>query len=395
MLSVARAAAGRSVCMMHVHPMSRGDVHFSFADDVGDVRTHAFFARMIPDAMHASIVFDSTLDVAEARHPGTASDWQRMDVQICGNAGRFRDVAATMSRRDIGRFHRQQRLLGRDGQGRLGKLTIVVVGAGGLGSLISAGLVHSGVGSVIAIDNDSVDETSLHRLLGAAETDVLGRTKKVRIAECYAKTLDSKIPFRGLEGFVEDPAFLPTLTQAGAIICCTDTTRSRSYLNQPCYQYSVPLLDLGRQFQVESKSSRLIHEIGKINLVTPEPACLVCTGHVQPEMLYAESLNDEERRDLAERGYVRGLAGPEPSMQMYNMQVAGRGLQRLLNHLLDVQPVSPTSYERLSFLGITGRPYWTEVAKRSDSECLICGAQSLLRGAGSTQAMLIAKPMAA
>ena len=397
MLAVARAAArgNRSICMMHIHPMSRGEVQFSMADDIGDARTHPFFARMVPSAPHVSLVFDSSFEAVEGRASGLGSGWQPVEVTVSGSPGPASGRGTDTSSQNETRYDRQGRLLGEGGQRRLSKLSIVLVGAGGLGSLISAGLVHSGVGSVLVIDSDRADETSLHRLFGAINDDGRDETDKVHIAARYAAALDPNLPFNIFNGVVEDVEILPSLLQTDAIICCTDTTRSRAYLNQLCFQYSVPLLDIGCQFQVEEGSGRLVNEIGKINLVTPESACLMCSGHVRPELMYAESLSDEERHELVEQGYVRGLAGPQPSMQMYNMQVAGLGLQRLLNHLLGVQRVPVEHYERLSFLGVGGRPYWTQVAKRRDPDCIICGERSPVRAAGDSQALYVRESVAA
>lgn len=390
MLSVARAAArgNRSICMIHIHPMSRGEVHFSMADDYGDARTHPFFARMVPDVPHVSLVFDALVEAVDGRASGLEEGWQAVRTEVCGSLGRLSHRSGGSVVSSPERFDRQQMLIGEKGQSRLADCSIVVVGGGGLGSLVSAGMVHSGVGSVFTVDADHVDETSLHRVLGATAEDANRQTTKVDIAARYAKRLSPKHDFTVFDGPIEDPRIVPRLVSADAIICCTDTMRSRAYLNQICYQYAVPLLDLGCQFQVDRESQRLVNEIGKINLVTPESACLICSGHVRPDILYVESLSAAERDELAKRGYIRGLAGSEPSMQMYNMQVAGLGMQRLLNHLLGIQSMSPATYERLSFLGIGGRPYWSRVAKHRDPECVICGAQSLVRGAGDSQSML-------
>ena len=398
MLSVARAAesGGRAICMMHVHPMSRGKVRFSLADDEGDARTHAFFTRIVPQVPHVSLVFDSILSVVDGRAFARGRLQDRVRVDVCGLSGQFAQCNSETTSRTRNRHSRQQRLVGDTGQAVLGNLSIVVVGLGGLGSLVSAGLVHSGVGSVLAIDSDRVvDETSLNRLLGASIGDSEEQSHKVRIAAAYAKALDPELEYEELTCRVEEPQILSRLVDADAIICCTDTTRSRAYLNQVCYQYSVPVLDLGCQFQLDPQTDSVVNEVGKINLVTPESACLVCTGHVYPDALYAESLSDDERRELTELGYVRGLVGPEPSMMMYNMQVAGLGLQRLLNHLIRIQPISANIYERLSFFGSGNRPYWKRVAKRRVSECVVCGEQSIVRGAGDSQAMLFSVSEAA
>lgn len=51
-------------------------------------------------------------------------------------------------------FHRQQLALGTAGQSRLRQLRVGVIGLGGIASLVSMQLSHSGFGSVVLIDGD-------------------------------------------------------------------------------------------------------------------------------------------------------------------------------------------------------------------------------------------------
>ena len=60
---------------------------------------------------------------------------------------------------------------------------------------------------------------------------------------------------------------------------------------------------------------------------------------------------------------------------------------------LQAEPVE--SYERLSFFGVVGWPYWTRVAKRRDPECIICGERSPVRAAGDSQTLFAREAAAA
>jgi sulfur-carrier protein adenylyltransferase/sulfurtransferase len=63
------------------------------------------------------------------------------------------------------RYARQRVLpeVGAAGQARLGAATVLVVGAGGLGCAVLQYLVAAGVGRVLIVDHDCVDESNLHR----------------------------------------------------------------------------------------------------------------------------------------------------------------------------------------------------------------------------------------
>ncbi len=64
-----------------------------------------------------------------------------------------------------GRYARQEILaeVGVQGQARLGSATVLVVGAGGLGCAVLQYLTAAGVGRLIVIDHDRVEESNLHR----------------------------------------------------------------------------------------------------------------------------------------------------------------------------------------------------------------------------------------
>jgi hypothetical protein len=74
------------------------------------------------------------------------------------------------------RHDRQARLFGDRGQQAFGKMRVAVVGLGGVGSLVAELLARLGVGHLVLVERDIVDETNLPRLV-AAEPDDVGKPK--------------------------------------------------------------------------------------------------------------------------------------------------------------------------------------------------------------------------
>ena len=60
------------------------------------------------------------------------------------------------------RFVRFEKLVGTDALNYLSTKTVLVLGVGGVGGYVVEGLVRSGVGRIIVIDKDVVDETNLN-----------------------------------------------------------------------------------------------------------------------------------------------------------------------------------------------------------------------------------------
>jgi len=79
---------------------------------------------------------------------------------------------------DTDRFERQIRLFGEDGQKKIQNASVAIVGAGGLGSHVVQQLGFLGVGSLIIIDPDELEETNRNRLIGVHYDDPIPGTKK-------------------------------------------------------------------------------------------------------------------------------------------------------------------------------------------------------------------------
>lgn len=70
------------------------------------------------------------------------------------------------------RFVRFEKLVGTDALNYLSTKTVLVLGVGGVGGYVVEGLVRSGVGRIIVVDKDVVDETNLNRQIIALESTI-------------------------------------------------------------------------------------------------------------------------------------------------------------------------------------------------------------------------------
>lgn len=83
-----------------------------------------------------------------------------------------------MNDNDLLRYSRQMLLpaVGIDGQQRLNDVTVLQVGAGGLGCSVAQSLVGSGVGRIIVVDDDTVELSNLPRQIAFHNNDI-GKSK--------------------------------------------------------------------------------------------------------------------------------------------------------------------------------------------------------------------------
>lgn len=142
----------------------------------------------------------------------------------------------------LDRYSRQIMLeqIGYGGQRRLAGSTALVVGAGGLGTVVLERLAGMGVGRVVVVDRDVVEESNLHRQALYGEADV-GRGKAAAAAERMG----------AINGGVEAvPVAAPlTASNAGGLVSgcdvavdALDTAGARHVLNEACIAAGVPLV---------------------------------------------------------------------------------------------------------------------------------------------------------
>ncbi len=140
------------------------------------------------------------------------------------------------------RYDRQIILIGAQGQKKLTKATIVIVGIGALGTVVSEILSRAGVGKIILIDRDIVEITNLQRQSLFTEDD-LNLPKAMCARERLAK-INSEISLiaKSIDLTYENIAIIKTEYKTDIIVDCTDSLSTRFLLNDFCMEQKIPLI---------------------------------------------------------------------------------------------------------------------------------------------------------
>jgi sulfur-carrier protein adenylyltransferase/sulfurtransferase len=154
----------------------------------------------------------------------------------------------------LARYSRQTRLpeLGEEGQRRLGSGSVVIVGAGGLGSPASMYLAAAGVGRIGLVDFDVVDETNLHRQLLYGTNDV-GR-RKVEAARERLNGINPHAAIELHETALTSENALEILGGYDIVIDGTDNFPTRYLINDACTLLHKPNV-YGSVFRFEGQVS--------------------------------------------------------------------------------------------------------------------------------------------
>ncbi|ASN79624.1 HesA/MoeB/ThiF family protein [Deinococcus ficus] len=142
--------------------------------------------------------------------------------------------AEPLSRAELRRYARPLMVpewLDAGAQERVRAARVLVVGAGGLGGPVIAGLAGAGVGELVIADGDTVDVSNLHRQLLYATSDV-GRGKAA-VAAARAQAINPFVRVRTL-GFLDGPALAELVGQVDVVVDATDNFEARYAVADAC-----------------------------------------------------------------------------------------------------------------------------------------------------------------
>ena len=156
--------------------------------------------------------------------------------------------------------------IGSEGQLKLKKSKVAVIGAGGLGSVISVSLARAGVGFLRIADNDRLDITNLHRQLLYDENDLEKISPKVFIAKDKLLKINSDTIIDAVNIRVTENNILDIIEGMDIILDGTDNFDIRFIINEACVKKGTPWI-----FGTAAGSHGMM-----FNIFPKETPCLNC-----------------------------------------------------------------------------------------------------------------------
>lgn len=224
-----------------------------------------------------------------------------------------------------------------EGQEKIGNSKAVLIGLGGLGSIISMYLASSGIGEIVLIDHDEVEISNLQRQI-IFQTEDIGK-KKATVAREVLRRLNPEVKIDTFVGRVQKcPASL--LQGTCVYIDASDNFNTRFFLNELSLKNGIPL--------VSGAAIRFEGQVSVFNLKRSSP-CYHCLF---------DSSDYRTEENCSTNGVLSPLLGVIASMQVIEALkiIADFGTTldgRLL--LYDSQLVE-----------------WTTLKLKKDPECSVC-----------------------
>ena len=217
----------------------------------------------------------------------------------------------------------------------LSKLCIGVVGVSGTGSVVTELLYRLGVGSLVLVDNDFVEEKNLNRIINSNIEHAQSHIQKVAVQKfAIGKSgMSTSVDAMGTDLMVPDT--IRRLSQCDVLFGCMDTVDGRHILNKLGTYYCIPYFDLG--VGLDSDGSGGIKQIaGAVHFLIPGMSSLKSRGVYTDKQLYSATLKRDDpeqyKSQLGEK-YIKGVDENRPAVISVNTTVASFAVNDFLARL--------------------------------------------------------------
>lgn len=228
-------------------------------------------------------------------------------------------------------FDRNIRAFGTGVQATLGDLRVVIVGCGGTGSAVAEQLVRLGVRHLLLADADTLSASNVTRVYGSTPGDV-GRPK-AEVLRDHLSTIAPDLVCETRDGMITMEAVARGLQGHDLVFGCTDDNAGRLVLSRLASYLLTPVIDIGVLLSSDAAGA-LTGIDGRVTVLSPGSACLVCRDRVDLQRAAAELRTPEERRRLEDEGYAPALRGVEPAVVAFTTAVAAAAVNELLERLV-------------------------------------------------------------
>jgi molybdopterin/thiamine biosynthesis adenylyltransferase/proteasome lid subunit RPN8/RPN11 len=322
----------------HTHPGENGIPLPSRADiavdeaiaDTFRIRSDSpFYGTLIVSPRQSGFTFSGTLQPEHA--PVLAID----RLWIAGDRWRLVNAFGSHDQAPSPMFDRNVRAFGSDIQRALGDLRIAIVGCGGTGSAVAEQLVRLGVRRLLLIDADHITQSNITRVYGSTPAGV-GQPK----AKLLKAHLLAIAPDLACEAVIAMITLEPTarrLADQDLVFGCTDDNAGRLVLSRLATYMMIPVIDLGVLLSSDAAGT-LTGIDGRVTVLIPGEACLVCRNRIDLARAGAEVLTPTERKRLADEGYAPALGGTEPAVVTFTTAVAATAVSELLERMIGYGP---------------------------------------------------------
>lgn len=233
-------------------------------------------------------------------------------------------------------------------QEKIQNARIMVVGAGALGNELVKNLTLLGVGNILILDMDSIENSNLTRSVLFRRSDV-GRFK-AEIAAERAMEINPDVNAVGIVANIIDDVGLGVFRRMDVVLGGLDNREARLAINQSCYKVNKPWID--GAIEVLNGFARVF--------IPGHGACYECTMTDMDWQLI------NKRKSCALLTHEQMAEGKIPTTPTSSSVIAGIQVQELLKILHKERDLPTLAGKGFVFNGLTHDSYVVEYQEKPD-----------------------------
>jgi hypothetical protein len=327
-------ASRRDLAVVKIHSHPGGQAQFSSADDESDADFfNSVFGWTDSAFPHASAVMlpDGTMFGRAAMRDGS---FQELDsILVPGDDLQF--WIPECGDRAPNSLQRQIQLFGSGTNRRLRQMAAAIIGCSGTGSPLVEQLARLGIGRLVLVDPDCVEERNLNRILNATREDAYLRRPKVEVMARAIAAMGFGTELAIFAKNLATPEVVKAVAECDVVFGCMDGVEGRHLLNRLASFYVLPYFDIGIKLEADGKGG-INEACGAVHYVRPDGSTLQDRNVYTPAQLKAAGLRRTDLtayRDQLRAGYIHGVDEDRPAVISINMHMASSAVNEFLARL--------------------------------------------------------------
>jgi len=275
LLPLVEEAMRHDMAVLRVHSHPDGLASFSDVDDASDIDLFAsVYGWTDTDAPHVSAVMLpggellGRVITAEGQFEPTIS------IAVAGDDLKFWFDGHLRQQEVPGFAQRHAQLFGAGTTSLLRRLSVAVVGCSGTGSVVIELLARLGIGKMVLVDPDHVEEKNLNRILNASREDAYLRRPKVEVAARSIARMGFGTELALIAQNLYCARAVRAVAECDVVFGCMDSAEGRHLLGRIATFYNLPYFDVGVALEADGRGG--IDEVcGVVHYVQPGGATLL------------------------------------------------------------------------------------------------------------------------
>jgi proteasome lid subunit RPN8/RPN11 len=331
---LSRAAKyGMAILKIHSHPTGYPD--FSEIDNHSDTELFSSVAGWLDDDLpHASAIMLPNGQIFGRFVFEEGEFFPIQLVSVCGSELKFW-LSESCSGNIPAFAQRHAQAFGAGTTSKLQQLSIAVVGASGTGSPVIQTLARLGVGRLVIVDPDVIEEKNLNRIIGSTYDDAIAKRSKVEVFAREIERIGLGMEVTPLALDLSSTDAIKEVAACDIVIGCMDGVVGRDILNRIATYYSIPYFDVGIRLDADGKGG--IDQIcGSVHYLQPGKSSLLSRGVYTASQVHAAGLkrtDPEEYKKLVKEKYIFGVEEDRPAVVSINLFFASMLVNELLARL--------------------------------------------------------------